>query len=71
MIGYTFEAGCLNCGGTLTHTADGTTGVFSTRAVATCTDCGIEHRIVATIEFVNPGMVKAARARASRDLQPA
>ena len=70
MIGYRFEAGCLNCGGTLTHTTSGTTGTFSARAVATCTRCDLEHLIITTIA-VDPGKVKAARARATRELQPA
>ena len=73
MIGYRFGVRCLNCGGELEHTAPGRTGTFSARAVATCSVCDIEHLVTVTVAFVNPGMVRATRKRATqqRELQPA
>ena len=42
---YLFALRCLDCAAQLTHQADGTVTPTATAAIATCTVCGLQHRI--------------------------
>ena len=41
--GYAFTVTCRRCGGLLAHKADGVPSTNAARAVAECTECGVEH----------------------------
>ena len=42
---YLFAIRCLDCAAQLNHQADGAVTPTATAAIATCTICGLQHRI--------------------------